>query len=490
MSVQRKSSLSSTATARYPLPVSLRDLRTDSTTNFDFLLQQKPSLIDEERIQRLIEDKMLMANQTKIESKSSPIEKPHPPTTLPESLPAALPSSISESSTTAFSLVDAIPFVQHGFDKLVEDDFSRCFQSARSPPWNWNFYLYPLWLCGVFIRFGILLPMRFGCLIFGFIIWSLMLLCIKFIVPEARRGDWERWGIRFLCSCFVFSWTGVIRYHGRIAPHRPNQIYVANHTSLIDIIILQQWNTFSMVGQRQKGFVGFFQKHILSCLNNCFFDRAEAQDRAMAAKKIKAHIANPTSNRLLIFPEGTCVNNEYCVQFKQGAFDMNAEVIPIAIKYNKIFVDAFWNSRAQAFPMHLLTLMTSWAVVCDVWYLHPTSKRENESPIEFSERVKKQICDRAGLKNVNWDGYLKHFRPSQRYSKEQQQRVANSILQKWQQIQGIAQETENSAAAAADDDDQSEKLTSDSRHDETKESISPPSSASLLTSRAAKTRQS
>ena len=32
-----------------------------------------------------------------------------------------------------------------------------------------------------------------------------------------------------------------------------------------------------------------------------------------------------------------------CVQFKQGVFDMGADVCPIAIKYNKIFVDAFWN---------------------------------------------------------------------------------------------------------------------------------------------------
>jgi len=28
-------------------------------------------------------------------------------------------------------------------------------------------------------------------------------------------------------------------------------------------------------------------------------------------------------------------------------------VYPIAIKYNKIFVDAFWNSRKQSFTAHL-----------------------------------------------------------------------------------------------------------------------------------------
>ena len=87
-------------------------------------------------------------------------------------------------------------------------------------------------------------------------------------------------------------------------------------------------------------------------------------NRDATATKIREHVSNPNSNRLLIFPEGTCVNNEYCVQFKKGAFELGAEVCPIAMKYNSIFVDAYWNSREQSFAQHLLRLMTSWAVVC------------------------------------------------------------------------------------------------------------------------------
>jgi hypothetical protein len=33
----------------------------------------------------------------------------------------------------------------------------------------------------------------------------------------------------------------------------------------------------------------------------------------------------------------------------QGAFELDCTVCPIAIKYNKIFVDAFWNSRKYVF---------------------------------------------------------------------------------------------------------------------------------------------
>ena len=44
---------------------------------------------------------------------------------------------------------------------------------------------------------------------------------------------------------------------------------------------------------------------------------------------------------------------------QRGAFDIGATVYPIAIKYNKIFVDAFWNSRKQSFTAHLVRRLHS-----------------------------------------------------------------------------------------------------------------------------------
>ena len=384
----------STIPPRHPspslLPHSLRDLRTDAQQNFGLLLSQKPTALEEQRIQRLIEDQLLHSSlddkaredqdeESEQEEEedgedgrevreegavtagtaalppsastaaatssaastaalsapsSSEAAKAHPPTTLPASLPSLLSSSQASSPTSAFSLRDLLPFISHGIEKTIQDDFSRCFQSAHSPPWNWNLYLYPLWLLGVLTRYLFLFPIRCLLLVLGALMWLSNLLLIKTLVPASRRAEWERWNIRFFCSAFVLSWTGVIRYHGTIPAHKPNQIYVANHTSLVDMVILSQMHTFSLVGQKQAGFVGFMQRHVIACLHNCFFDRGEADDRSKAALRIKAHIADPANNRLLIFPEGTCVNNLYIVQFKQGAFDMGAEVVPIAIKYS------------------------------------------------------------------------------------------------------------------------------------------------------------
>jgi len=244
------------------------------------------------------------------------------------------------------------------------------------------------------------------------------------------RRALERRLLRFLASAFVFSWTGVIRYHGIIPKRESNQIYVANHTSMIDVILLEQMNIFSVVGQKHSGWVAFFQEEILGCLGCIWFNRGESNDRKITAQRIREHLENSEANRLLIFPEGTCVNNEYCVQFKKGPFEMGATICPIAIKYNKTFVDAFWNSRKRPFHWHLFDLMKSWAVVCDVYYMEPQTIQSNETPIEFAARIKKMICERANLKNVDWDGYMKYYVPSEKLVLAKQENFASAIRRK------------------------------------------------------------
>ena len=64
--------------------------------------------------------------------------------------------------------------------------------------------------------------------------------------------------------------------------------------------------------------------------------------------------------------------------FKRGAFELGSCIVPVAIKYNKVFVDAFWNSKKQTFLQHLLTLMTSWATVADIWYMVRASMRKSK----------------------------------------------------------------------------------------------------------------
>lgn len=53
--------------------------------------------------------------------------------------------------------------------------------------------------------------------------------------------------------------------------------------------------------------------------------------------------------------------------------------------------------------------MTSWAVVCDVYFLEPQTKWPDENAQQFAERVQKMIAERAKLQIAPWDGYLKYY---------------------------------------------------------------------------------
>jgi hypothetical protein len=51
---------------------------------------------------------------------------------------------------------------------------------------------------------------------------------------------------------------------------------------------------------------------------------------------------------------------------------------------------------------YLYMMMSSWAIVCDVWYLPPMYKKEGESAIDFANRVKSVIARRGGLVDLQW----------------------------------------------------------------------------------------
>ncbi|KAJ7539338.1 hypothetical protein O6H91_11G087600 [Diphasiastrum complanatum] len=245
------------------------------------------------------------------------------------------------------NLLDISPILNEAASAIIDDSFTRCFKSNPPERWNWNIYLFPLWCLGVVIRYGILFPVRLLLLTGGWLIFLACFYPVHNLLKDhdKLRRKLERGLVEFLCGAFVASWTGVIKYHGPRPTSRPKQVFVANHTSMIDFIILEQTTAFACIMQKHPGWVGWLQTLPLDSLGCIMFNRNEAQDRLLVAKKLREHVENPESNPLLIFPEGTCVNNEYVVMFKKGAFELGCTVYPIAMKYNKIFVDAFWNSR-------------------------------------------------------------------------------------------------------------------------------------------------
>ena len=48
--------------------------------------------------------------------------------------------------------------------------------------------------------------------------------------------------------------------------------------------------------------------------------------------------------------------------------------------------------------------MTSWAVVCDVYFLEPQAQQPGETAMQFAERVQALVAARAKLVIAPWDG--------------------------------------------------------------------------------------
>lgn len=44
------------------------------------------------------------------------------------------------------------------------------------------------------------------------------------------------------------------------------------------------------------------------------------------------------------------------------------------MKYDSRFGDPFWNSSTQSWIRYIMEMMTSWALICHVWYLPPMTK--------------------------------------------------------------------------------------------------------------------
>ncbi|KAK2157116.1 hypothetical protein LSH36_198g04015 [Paralvinella palmiformis] len=207
------------------------------------------------------------------------------------------------------------------------------------------------------------------------------------------------------------AFSAVITFHNRENRAKGGGICVANHTSPIDIILLGCDNAYAMVGQAQGGFMGTMQRAFSRSSHHIWFQRSEAKDRSAVARRLQKHVEDIDKLPILIFPEGTCINNTSIMMFKKGSFEVGGVIYPVAIKYDPRFADPFWNSSKQSLSKHLVMILTSWALVVDIWYLPPMTMEPGEDAVHFANRVKSEIARQGGLVDLDWDGGLKRSQP-------------------------------------------------------------------------------
>lgn len=218
-------------------------------------------------------------------------------------------------------------------------------------------------------------------------------------LPRQRKQSYERWYLR--CEPHVANrcdgselWQ-LLRYDRSEARRIPR--FPAKHPQPLGTshLVWERRSRRQKASYEQVRLV-FHQK--LDCLRIVF--------------RMREHVNDENKLPIIIFPEGTCINNTSVMMFKKGSFEIGSTIYPIAVKYDTRLTDAFWNSSAQSYGRYLWSMMTSWAIICDVWYLPPMTRKEDEDSITFAKRVKREIAKKGGLIDLEWDGALKRERVS------------------------------------------------------------------------------
>lgn len=335
-----------------------------------------------------------------------------------------------------FHLDHVLGYITAGMAAICEDNVTKYFEPEELPTWNllsrtndrgyefMSFRLTVCWLVGFLVRYLILLPLRLVILVLGILLfWACMIL-----VGVFPAGSFKRWlNKKLFVFCFDFvagSLSLVATFHNTENVPQ-NGIAVANHTSPIDSLVLATHNCYDMVGQTHGGFLSIFMKALSRASMHIWFERSDAKDRSKVIEKLRNHAHDSNLPPILIYPEGVCVNNTSVMQFKKGAFEVDTVIYPIAIRFDARFGDAFW--WQDKFLHYVLCMMTSWAIVCNVWYLPPMRRRSGESAIAFANRVKAKIAHQGGMIDLAWDGFLKAHPVKDEWKKRQQEEFAKHL---------------------------------------------------------------
>ncbi|XP_050458353.1 glycerol-3-phosphate acyltransferase 3 isoform X2 [Cataglyphis hispanica] len=336
-----------------------------------------------------------------------------------------------ETLKAGFAPTSCLDFIRAGVEAIIEDEVTSRFEAEELKNWNlltrtnryYEFISWKLtfmWMFGFVMRYFFLLPLRIFICFIG-VMWLTVCTAVVGYVPEGSFKRWLNYKVSLMCFAVLSSaLSSVITYNN--PENRPVRgICVANHTSPIDVLVLMCDNCYSLIGQRHGGFLGILQRALARASPHIWFERSEVKDREAVAKRLKKHVSDPTNPPILIFPEGTCINNTSVMQFKKGSFEVDSVIYPVAIKYDPRFGDAFWNSSRYSMIHYLYMMMSSWAIVCDVWYLPPMYRNEGESAIDFANRVKSVIARQGGLVDLQWDGQLKRMKPKKEWREKQQE---------------------------------------------------------------------
>ncbi|XP_027132822.1 glycerol-3-phosphate acyltransferase 3 isoform X2 [Larimichthys crocea] len=258
----------------------------------------------------------------------------------------SMEEEVGQLSGGEFALSDAFYFYMKGVESIVDDQVTQRFSSEELASWNLltrtnqNFRYISLrltiiWGIGVFVRYCVLFPLRITLAIIG-LSWLVIGTVLVGFLPESSAKNWLSELVHLTCyRICARGLSATIHYHNRENKPQKGGICVANHTTPIDVVILANDGCYAMVGQIHGGLMGVIQRSMVRSCPHVWFERSEMKDRHAVTSRLRAHVAAKTKLPILIFPEGTCINNTSVMMFKKGSFEIGGTIYPVTIKVKK-----------------------------------------------------------------------------------------------------------------------------------------------------------
>jgi 1-acyl-sn-glycerol-3-phosphate acyltransferase len=154
--------------------------------------------------------------------------------------------------------------------------------------------------------------------------------------PFDRTGAMQHWCARQWCRLIAWSIFARIRVFGTENVNADqNYVYMANHSSLIDIPALFAYlpYQFRIMAKKELFYVPFMGWHLWTA-GNFPIDRSDPRKTAKSLRGVIDGVRGGKS--LAVFPEGTRTPDGRLQEFKQGAFKIavraGVPIVPVSIR--------------------------------------------------------------------------------------------------------------------------------------------------------------
>ncbi|XP_054169098.1 lysophosphatidylcholine acyltransferase 1-like [Oppia nitens] len=204
------------------------------------------------------------------------------------------------------------------------------------------------------------------------------------------------YGILRICLFFGgFYWIKVSDKSKKSAV-KPNIIAIAPHTTFWDMISMLKLGIPAIVSRIENSRIPFIGS-IIKLSDPIYVNREDRESRSQATNDIKERAMK---GKILLFPEGTCINGNTLIQFKLGAFLPQLPVQPVVLKWDNGKHDLkSWVEEGPSLLKILYYSLSQMWINCEIIKLEPYFPNEEEklNASLFANNVQKVMCDELGV---------------------------------------------------------------------------------------------